>query len=228
MYPACCGFYSKFFIYKQTRLSQLFIVLLALILTFMSLLLTYHSLVYTSVPACALELGPCKPWPSALARSRGSCQQSVNGRRDWRAADGQLTHRQSLACRWGCQRDRPPATVLDAGPMAPWPGWGLWQGEEERVSKGRRRKEERADGIPFEGLFLPPCGMPAGPLTRAQQNRLESSAGGYTSPLQNCQSPSPFSCPARALVVCIRNERRAVCFSALFFFFFFFFLSSDW
>lgn len=119
----------------------------------MSLLLTYHSLVYTSVPACALELGPCKPWPGALARSRGSCQQSVNGRRDWRAADGQLTHRQSLACRWGCQRDRPPATVLDAGPMAPWPGWGLRQREEERVRKGRRRKEKRADRIPLKGCF---------------------------------------------------------------------------
>lgn len=61
MYPAHCRFYSKFFIYKQTGLSQLFIVLLALILTFMSLLLTYHSLVYMSVPACALELGPGEP-----------------------------------------------------------------------------------------------------------------------------------------------------------------------
>lgn len=61
MYPSRCGFYSKFFIYKQTGLSQLFIVLLALILTFMSLLLTYHCLVYTSVPACALELGPREP-----------------------------------------------------------------------------------------------------------------------------------------------------------------------
>lgn len=65
MYPAHCRFYSKFFIYKQTGLSQLFIVLLALILTFMSLLLTYHSLVYMSVPACALELGPGEPWPGA-------------------------------------------------------------------------------------------------------------------------------------------------------------------
>lgn len=146
MYPARCGFYSKFFIYKQTGLSQLFIVLLALILTFMSLLLTYHSLVYTSVPACALELGPCEPWPGSLARSRGSRRQSVNGRGGWWAVDGQLTHRQSLTRRRGCRRGRPPATVPGAGAVAPWPGCGLRRGEKERASKGRRRKEERADG----------------------------------------------------------------------------------
>lgn len=63
MQAATCGFYCKFFIYKQTGLSQLFIVLLALILTFMSLLLTYHSLVYASVPFSALELGPSEPRP---------------------------------------------------------------------------------------------------------------------------------------------------------------------
>lgn len=81
MYPARCGFYSKFFIYKQTGLSQLFIVLLALILTFMSLLLTYHSRVYTSVPACALELGPVSPDPAHAAAGHISCGEVGAGPR---------------------------------------------------------------------------------------------------------------------------------------------------
>lgn len=81
MYPVRCGFYSKFFIYKQTGLSQLFIVLLALILTFMSLLLTYHSRVYTSVPACALELGPVSPDPQhMLLRATSAAGRWERGR----------------------------------------------------------------------------------------------------------------------------------------------------
>lgn len=121
-----------------------------------------------------------------------------------RAADGQLTHRQSLTQRRGCQKGRPPATVLGTGAAALWPGCRLRQGEKDRASKGRRRKEERADGIPFEGLFLPQCGMPAGPLISAQQNCLESSARGYArrgAMLHHCKtiSPPPLSTAQQGL-----------------------------
>lgn len=155
MYPARREFYSKFFIYKQTGLSQLFIVLLALILTFMSLLLTYHSLVYTSVPACALELGPCEPWPGSLARSGGSRRQSANGRRGWRAAEGQLPHRQSRAARRGCRRGRPPATgwSWSCGTPDRRQVTGVGEGREKANERGRR-KEGKAHGMLFEGLFL--------------------------------------------------------------------------
>lgn len=150
MYPSRCGFYSKFFIYKQTGLSQLFIVLLALILTFMSLLLTYHCLVYTSVPACALELGPREPWPGALARSGGSRRHSVSGRRGRQAIS---SHPSLLVATL--------PTGLGAAAPAPRPSHGLRQGSRKIEQKGAGGKD-RGDPL-WRAL---PAWVPAAPPGR--------------------------------------------------------------
>jgi len=83
---------------------------------------------------------------------------------------------------------------------------------------------EKAEGIAFEGLLLPQCGVPAGLLTSAQQNCLESSAGGDSrsrAMLHHCKtvSPPPLSAAHLGSQLCIRNEERAVCFSDCFSFF---------
>lgn len=215
MYPSRWGFYSKFFIYKQTGLSQLFIVLLALILTFMSLLLTYHSLVYTSVPACALELGPREPWPGALALSRGSRRHSVSGRWGRRAITSHPSHLVATRRR----ADHCPQS-LALQPQHPGQAAG-YGGEAERKSKVGQ--EERAEGIPFEGLFLPRCQLHRlAELPRSSTGGLGDGSGAML--LQSCLSPAPFHCPAQASAGCVRNEGRAVCcvlFRLWFFFFFF-------